>query len=1146
MAVEFSAARLPFTDNQLIEASAGTGKTYTITNLVLRLLLGRGHPALAINQILVLTFTVAATAELRARITRRINEARHAYRDGTDDPFLQALIDESEDDVRDQKLLAAAVSLMDEASILTIHGFCTRVLAEQAFESGVLFNQALSAERDELLLKAAEDFFRADILTLNPEIRQLALGLWNTPEKLGNSLKSLLFRGPMELHPPGIEDLDPTALIELALNTKQRWLADDIEQCLQDAALHGRRKPMLRLPTMKTFCQSGTADLLDERWEIYSPATLELAVTAKGYMPEHPIFAQFEEVAGAAGRIRAWLWHHALQRVQALVQAEKDQWQHLTLDDLLSRTATAVARPDGRLATTIASRWPLAMIDEFQDTDSIQNEIFSRVYGGAATLLMIGDPKQAIYGFRGADVYTYVNVRRRTQGIHSLDINWRSSPAMIAATNLLFSRPGIFDNDEDMPFQPVMASPSNTEMKATQAGTEMQPYQVFTLEEPTEFANRPILLERAMNWAAEATAALLAEDSSVALDGKPVKAGQVAFLVRKRADAAAARDALNRRGIRSVYLAMDSVFLQDTASDLRLILEAIAEPGNEQAVRSALATRLMQNDLKSLDALNDDLEAQSAALDEFRHYHELWLQHDIAPMLNRLMVRRQLAEKWLAQPDGERQLTNYRHLVELLQERSKARPGMFQLLKWFAREQQAAEDMASEERQLRLESDENLVKIVTMHAAKGLEYDVVMLPMSVYSTKDGKTLPALFHREQAESYIAALELGDNAAHRQLARTELDAEDMRLLYVALTRARYLCYLGVPKLSGLNGSAISRLLALDSLEKTDALYEPVNQALPAAHFNVIDGNSAGCTPLPVHKFAAEASAPPARPQVPGIWRLHSYTSVVSRLTVEKDTEVISGYQDDERDGDRYPDRDGEHESAGSGLSRFRFPRGPRAGVALHSLLEDADFIDARSHQALCRRTLFRLNLEDAWLPVLESWLADILATPLATTALNLIERGDRLDEMEFHFPVSASAELTDFLRGHGYLREASDDRLTLRGYMTGFIDLLYRHEGRYYIVDYKSNHLGNQPQDYASDALHEAMDHHVYHLQYLIYSVAVHRMLRNRLPDYDYDTHFGGISYLFLRGMNGSDPLGVFSARPDQALVAELDRLMGADR
>ena len=230
MAVEFSAARLPFTDNQLIEASAGTGKTYTITNLVLRLLLGRGHPALAINQILVLTFTVAATAELRARITRRINEARHAYRDGTDDPFLQALIDETEDDVRDQKLLAAAVSLMDEASILTIHGFCTRVLAEQAFESGVLFNQALSAERDELLLKAAEDFFRADILTLNPEIRQLALGLWNTPEKLGNSLKSLLFRGPMELHPPGIEDLDPTALIELALNTKQRWLADDIEK----------------------------------------------------------------------------------------------------------------------------------------------------------------------------------------------------------------------------------------------------------------------------------------------------------------------------------------------------------------------------------------------------------------------------------------------------------------------------------------------------------------------------------------------------------------------------------------------------------------------------------------------------------------------------------------------------------------------------------------------------------------------------------------------------------------------------------------------------------------------------------------------------------------------------------------------------
>lgn len=1136
MTVEFSAARLPFDANQLIEASAGTGKTYTITNLVLRLLLGRGHPALAINQILVLTFTVAATAELRARITRRINEARQAYRDGTDDEFLAALIGESEDKTRDQKLLAAAVSLMDEASIFTIHGFCTRVLAEQAFESGVLFNQELSAERDELLLKAAEDFFRADILTLPPEIRQIALALWQGPEKLGNSLKSLLFRGPMELHPADIQDVEPAALIELALLTKQQWLDDDIDTLLQGAGLKRGNKPFRRLSTMEEFCRSGSADFLDERWQIYSTTNLMGAITKQGTMPDHPIFDQFEAIAASAGRIRAWLWQLALQRVQALVQAEKDQWQHLTLDDLLSRTASAVVRPDGRLAGAIASRWPLAMIDEFQDTDSIQNEIFSRVYGSEATLLMIGDPKQAIYSFRGADVYTYVNARRGTPGIHNLDVNWRSSPAMIAATNLLFSRPRIFDNDEDMPFQPVAASPHHADMKAKQSGEEMRPYQVFTLEDPTAFATGPVLLERAMNWAAEATAALLAEDSNVTLDGEPVKAGQIAFLVRKRTEATAARDALNQRGIRSVYLAMDSVFLQDTASDLRLILEAVAEPGNEQAVRSALATQLMQTDLATLDALNDDLDAQSAAHAEFRHYHELWLQHDIAPMLNQLMVRRQLAEKWLGRPDGERQITNYRHLVELLQERSKVRPGMFQLLKWFAREQQAAEGMASEERQLRLESDENLVKIVTMHAAKGLEYDVVMIPMPVFSKQSDSKSPGLFHREQADTYIAALELGDNPEHRHLASAELESEDMRLLYVALTRARYLCYLGVPKLSGLNGSAVSRLLALDRIEKTDGLHERVQAALPTDHFQVIDGNVAGCSTLAAGRLTSELSAPPARPRLPGTWRLHSYTSVVSRLAVETDTEVVRGYQDD--------DREAEPELAGSGLSKFTFPRGPRVGVALHSLLEDADFVDPSTHQELCRRTLFRLNLEDAWLPVLEAWLADILATPLATTKLNQVSRSDRLDEMEFHFPLSASGELTDFLLGHGYLTETGDDRLTLRGYMTGLIDLLYRHEGRYFIVDYKSNHLGNRPEQYASAALDEAMDHHVYHLQYLIYSVAVHRMLKNRLPDYDYEEQFGGISYLFLRGMNGGDQLGVFSARPEQALIVELDRLMGA--
>ena len=1136
---DFNPAEMPLTRRQLIEASAGTGKTYTITNLVLRLLLGRDEhwpEPMAINQVLVLTFTIAATDELKYRIARRIRQARQAFREASDDPFLQWLVNGSTDPVRDCRLLTAASQLMDEACIFTIHGFCARVLGEQAFESGAMFNQDLNAERDTLLLSACEDTFRTEILTREPAERDIALALWPSPAQLAAQLSPLLFRGELVRY-PAVADIDAGSLTELALKAKRFWVDEHLGSILAGAGLNRARKVFKSLEQMTAFCELTSPDIGSELWAIYSRSSVEKAFTKGHKIPDLPFFDWAEKLSAAPAALQAALYHQVMDSVERRMRACKQDFHKMTLDDLLTNLAAAVTRPGSALPARIAVRWPVAMIDEFQDTDTIQGSIFNQVYSlheheQDRTLLMIGDPKQAIYNFRGADIYSYINTRRQASGIHTLSVNWRSSPALVKATNWLFDQPAIFDSD-DIPFQPVAAAVPNAGMRLTINGDEVTPYQLFMLDESGGPVGVQLARDRAMAWAAEQTVSLLTGNARTE-DG-PVEAGQIAFLVRSRTDAVAARNALAERGVQSVYLTLESVLLQDTAADLRLILEAVLEPKSDRAIRAALGSRLMQSTAADIEALNHEIQAQQDLLNEFQEYHRIWLDRGVAPMLNTLMRQRALASKWLKQQDGERQLTNFRHLTEILQQQEMIAPGMYRLLKWFSQEQLDAERFSSEAQQLRLESDENLVKIVTMHAAKGLEYDIIMIPMPVFSARHSKG-PLLFHEEQQGSFVAAVELGEDADHKRLAAREEKAEEMRLIYVALTRARYRCYLGVPRTGDFPVSALARLLRVSNIDKDASLPAALAGKLDPGLFEQVDGNHCGRTPFLVEPASIDPANRPGRPVVRDRWRIHSYSSVASRLGSHGSVSV-SGYGDDDR---------AEETAMGSPVqSRFSFPRGARVGVVLHSLLELVDFRAPDTFELACRNALARLGLDDTWLPVLQAWLQDILATPLGPCSLGEIARVNRVDEMEFHFPITAATGLSHFLLEAGYLADDPADLGQLKGFMTGMIDLVFRVKDRYYIVDYKSNHLGNQQSDYQDAAMAQAMANNQYHLQYLIYTVALHRLLQRRLPHYNYEEHCGGVRYLFLRGMNGTSTDGVFSARPEFAVVERFDALLNVD-
>ncbi len=1197
---------------QLIEASAGTGKTHTITNLYVQLLLGIGcERSFKVDELLVLTFTRAAAQELRRRVTERIQAAQRAFQknDGGKDDDLNELLAKSTDQDRDRKLLTAAIQLMDEAAIFTIHSFCARVLSDQSFETGTLFDQQLddsvNGDQVRILKLASEDCFRSDLLSLGPSIRNIALSNWATPSALAKALNTLLYRGRLTLLPPFQPlEFDIEAVNEKIQQAKAGWLEDDLASVITQCNLTKNSVPMNRLIKMTSYCQSPDIDLQSEHWKTYSKSSLEEAMKKASSRPEHPVLNLIDDIhreADKISQIKINLWHEMIDKVRDRIRRTREEEQLITLSDLLTNLADALTRKGSTLGDTLAARWPVAMVDEYQDTDDIQSRIFEHIYHrkdsqNQPTLMMIGDPKQAIYQFRGADVYTYLNARRLAANTSAnepppLIHNWRSTKDMVNANNYLFQLPGAFGSEDEITF--TKARPADHGRTALFIdGKPQTPYKVFCPGSKDSPLSADQAREAGMEYAAEETARLLqgAKHGSVLVDDKPLKAGEIAFLIRSHAEAPFAKKALEKRGIHSVYLTKNSVLQQDTAKDLTLILQAVAEPTNYRAIRAALGTKLMQCNSAEIDRLNHDLALEQKVAQEFWQYHDTWVKKNVGAMINDLLITRKLGEKWLPLPDGKRQLTDLRHLTEVLQSGAATAPGCHQLLAWFVREQQqaAAETTDMDQYQIRLESDENLVKIVTMHSAKGLEYDLVMIPYPPLPNS-GKKSPVLFHKEKDHRYQVFVELGDDPNNRKQAEYEERNEAMRLCYVAMTRAKYRCYLGAPtfaqksQANKLTDSPFGQLMRLQTETNNEReIIDILREKLPEDLFEVVplDKESLGITRLPAD--INQEQLQPALPLPEDIaerdrWRMHSYSRIVHSRSkhikkIAPDTSADTGslqpsvkraasdenlvddgadmtshkggYLDDELQED-------EIQTPSDQPSRFTFPVGARIGVALHYLLEHADFQDESQHAKLCQQTLDRIGIEQnktSWSGLLQEWLQDILRTPLnddIAFSLSSLTDTDRLNELEFHFPVACRGGITALLKSNQYPgARALPDDIYLEGMMTGFIDLVFRHDGKYYLADYKSNHLGYAFAAYTNQALEEAIMVARYDLQYLIYTLALNRFLKFRLADYNYERDFGGVFYLFLRGMDGkSNGSGIYFNKPEAALIQQLDGLMG---
>jgi exodeoxyribonuclease V beta subunit len=1166
----------------MVEASAGTGKTHTLTGLYLRLLLEKEY---APERILVVTYTKAATAELKTRIRQRLIQARALLEgDARGDPLIHGILHNIADNTRARRRLDLAIASFDRAAIHTIHGFCQRVLTEQAFETAQAFNTSLVPDQAERMLQIADDFWRREINQLPERLLQALRGWIDTPEALLYRMRPALGKPYLRVRacewPDNMPQLERQA-IELQCEVRVLWQQEraTILQLLSNKqVMKGNQYRQVWVERwaekMDQWLQDTPYDRPFDKAERFTQESIEAAVKSGQPTPQHRFFSLFsrylncvEECINAFDKVMVALqksFYDYLLNELPRRQAEAREWSY---DDLLLQLHGALQGDRSeRLGSMLCRRYPAALVDEFQDTDPVQYQILSRIYRDSGQpVFLVGDPKQAIYSFRGADLFAYLRAREETGAQHhSLDVNWRSTPGLVEAVNTLFSGAHRPFFEPRIGFEPVAAAEREMPALIIEEGSEA-PFQIWRLGFDDATGIETIRQEVADATAVEIARLLtLASQDKAYIGDRPLCGSDIAVLVRTHDQALRITQTLRTFGIASVHSSQQNVYCSVEAEQIHRLLMALLEPYRGGLLRAALATPMLGWDGAAIDELNRDDGLQNSLFNRFLYYHRSWRENGFIAMVKVLANEMEIERRLLDYRDGERRLTNFYHLLELLhQYESSAHPGMEGLVKWFALQCQSSS--TDEEHLLRLESDGDLVKIETLHHSKGLEYNIVFCPY-LWDESEARAddRPFLFH-DPKNDYQAVFELGSEDFYTNQAyyHEECFAENLRLLYVALTRPRYRCYLPWGWLMQSRGSALGWILHATGNDVPVTLngWQQRQKALSAQADDqvlrdlVTDARgNIDVTTLPQATGMAQLSLGLPPELMPP--RLFS-KSIATVRGVASFSSLVAGQHEDRRDYDTAVVEFNESQDLYPGSGVHGFPRGSTPGSCLHSILEALDFsrLQGQDVAALVEEKLLFHAIDPGWRDVVMTWMGDIVHTPLNGEGLMLsqIGQGERINEMAFYFlarslqpkAIMALAQRYRFSDVDGLLDGLANLHAGVEdGYVKGYIDLVFQWNGRFYLADYKSNWLGNSESDYHPRALMGAMREHYYTLQYLLYTLALHRYLKLRLPGYTYERHFGGIYYLFLRGMRprSGHRLGVVAERPSEGFIEALDRLI----
>jgi len=1142
----------------LVEASAGTGKTYTITTYFVRAIVEKGYSP---KQILVVTYTRAATSELRARARERIMDALVRLDDGREEPdaldeiLAKATASLGRDEV--EKRLRTALGSMDQAAILTIHGFCQRLLQDHPLSFGIDFEFEVAEDLGGLLAELATDFWVADLYE-QPEWLVRALSDRRIKTKQLIELARAAAMPGVSVIGPAPADLQDAA-IERVLESQRHARALWLEHRADVATILREDKGLSRVSYGKSSVEKWIREL-DAYFEEDGLGALpewmsklvqgEMKVKKGFEQPQHPFF----EACGALlGAHQTWtpILDYAVfdfkRRFLAYVEAQTERRRRetgvLSFDDLLTTVYRCVTSDEPSrsesVAAVIAGDYPLALIDEFQDTDSIQYGIFKSVYGQGAAVY-VGDPKQAIYAFRGADVFSYIAAAKDVgERRHTLDTNRRSDPSMVRAVNLLFE-------NRKPPF--VL---SDIEFEGARAHHREDRASLRPAMEVL-FIDEAELKRDAISTLASTTANEVAHllRSNTTIEDRPIEPGDVAVLCRSNPKARAVTKALRALNVPTSLDADSSVLETEIAESLGAVLEAALMPGDSWSVRRALLTPLLGVSARELASMNDQVWTEWVS--RFRQWHDTWRSQGVVRFIED-MLRTSGAEQRIASSrTARRELTDLLQMEELLMrgERERQRDPVA-LMQWYRRlEEGGAEDgmVRSEHLQQRPDAESGAVRVTTIHKSKGLEYGFVYCPFNWGDASLWTSERSVLKFHDDEDGSIRIDVGSAArdTHEKQAEEEKLSEALRVLYVAVTRAKYRCTLLWGRAKGCDQSALGYLL--DGKERSS---KPTQEQLRAEVESLVErsGGMIGCRepeaelaqPFEEASSEAELEARDETRTFDLAPRIASFTS-------------LTGH-DEKTPGPRKSTSEEELRSR----MFASLPGGTRTGLLLHSILERVSFSALESDEVKSEidRQLSAYGFGLSFTESLQRDLVTMGATPLFSEpdspGLANLRPDRQLRELEFTLSASRPRldELAKLLREHGapsaapgYAERLSDlHNRSLQAFLRGYIDLMFEWNGRWYVADYKSNTLPS----YDAPDVNEAAQREHYVLQALLYSAAAQRYLHQRVLNYDPATQWGGALLLFLRGMRGPDSgVGsVFFDRQSPALLAALDRWIGGD-
>ncbi|WP_440875812.1 exodeoxyribonuclease V subunit beta [Thalassotalea sp. PLHSN55] len=1163
---------IPLTGKHLIEASAGTGKTYNITRIYLRMVLERKLP---VEQILVMTFTKDATEEIKGRIDDFIRQAMNNWHElVASDPYFSRLASRISYDEA-MPLLRRALLFLDEAAIFTIHGFCKRVLSQHAFASGVSFHAKMETDCQDIILQACQDWYRS-LAKAEPEQYLLLAQFWQSPESFLTDFNKAIGRDT-QLSKRSVDDIQ-NAFIALVVQAKQNLIdaQDFLAQTLIAPKKGAEQEKRQQEYQQLVAWLAGIEENFSHAFSAMPAAFIDGKRFARSkdksqlleiFSPTKEVKTQVAKLAKSIEKAKAFsVVQLGIEAIRTKVKESKLQQGVLSFDDLIATLATRLA--DERqlndiddvqmgLAQRLFEQYPVALVDEFQDTDPLQFTILQAIYQTQtqSALFMIGDPKQAIYGFRGGDVFAYLAARDNCDHQWLMATNWRSSTNMIQAYNRIFYGNNLAEQPlpvfgYGIDYQPVNASPVAKERCFDSRANDDQQnnknaalqFIHFTNENENKSvaqSHRPVMA----NWCASEIAELLSPANSDMPQG--LQAQDIAILVRDGSEAASIKTALVEHNIPAVFLSnRANLFHSEQARQLLAVLKAILFVENDRYFLAGITTDILAYTPQKLFQLQNDDLAWQALKTQFTQLREHWQYKGFISMALKLMhecfVIDQLANDNAEELDRgdasdqensqagiaptenntDRALTNFLHLFELLQTASQRHYQAQALLFWF--EQQIQSENSAAEAELRLESDDNLIRIVTQHGCKGLEYPVVFVPFATrYKSPlkfGNRSVNLIEYHDNDKQLVMSLD-ADEAAKNAMAE-EAYAESIRLLYVAITRAEQRCYILTTEFENFHLSPLGQTLKWQKQHNiVESLNTLVNDCPTSISVQQVNSEQISS----IAHLSSNSAVSPILPQftskIERDWWLSSFSALTRNLP-------HGGLSAPDRDNDLLNPINDSLAEQQSSLMRFQLTKGARTGNLLHEILEHCDFANP-DWQLAMQRPLTKFGETGFSQAELTHWLSEIVEAPLVQGGrLADLSWQQTLRESEFYFPMeNASMQgLRKILAEH---RQVSINQVhlppfkQLKGMMHGFIDLIFEHQGQYYVCDYKSSHLGDGFSCYQQSQMRTNIESNYYDLQYLIYALALHRQLKFSLPNYSVAEHFGGIYYCYLRGMKNTD-------------------------